>query len=97
MLGNSSLRTGVFLSRRYIPHLIIYPVLSSLELWLLLQVPSVLSWQNMYQHNNLYNTQCTFAIWAMKTITDGLIQQGGLKVVEQKVLRRAREVCHLQS
>lgn len=56
------------------------------------QVPTVLSWQNMFNHNNLYNTQCTFAIWAMKTITDGLIQQGGLKVVEQKVLRRAHEV-----
>eukprot|EP00892_Ulva_mutabilis_P010776 jgi/Ulvmu1/8070/UM004_0307.1 len=55
------------------------------------QVPSVLSWSNMYQHNNLYNTQCTFAIWAMKTITDGLLQQGGLKVVEQKVLRRAHD------
>lgn len=59
----------------------------------------MLSWQNMYQHANLYNTQCTFAIWAMKTITDGLIQQGGLEVVQQKVLKRAREVrlspaCH---
>jgi phosphoserine aminotransferase len=55
----------------------------------------VLSWKVMSDHNNLYNTQCTFAIWAMKTITDGLIRQGGLKVMEQKVLRRAADVRSL--
>ena len=55
-------------------------------------MPSVLSWKVMDTHNNLYNTQCMFAIWAMKTITDGLIQQGGLKIMEEKVLKRAADV-----
>ena len=55
----------------------------------------MLSWKVMYEHNNLYNTQCTFAIWAMKTITDGLIQQGGLKCMETKVLKRAAQVRFL--
>lgn len=59
---------------------------------LFVQTPSMLSWKTMNDCNNMYNTQCSFAIWAMKIITDGLIQQGGLKVVEKQVLRRAADV-----
>jgi hypothetical protein len=58
----------------------------------LLQVPSVLSWKVMDAHDNLYNTQCTFAIWAMKTVTDRLIAQGGLEANALKVERRAKRV-----
>ena len=46
----------------------------------------------MHEHDNLYNTQCTFAIWAMKTITDRLIANGGLPANAKKVADRARRV-----
>lgn len=56
------------------------------------QVPSVLSWKVMDDHSNLYNTQCTFAIWAMQSITDRLIAKGGLEVIEQWVTIRASKL-----
>jgi phosphoserine aminotransferase len=59
---------------------------------LALQVPSVLSWKVMDEHDNLYNTQCTFAIWAMKMVTDKLIAQGGLEANARKVETRAQRV-----
>ena len=56
------------------------------------QVPSILSWRTMKEHGNLYNTQCTFAIWAMKTATDKLLARGGLKVIQARVHERAKRV-----
>lgn len=47
----------------------------------------------MNAHDNLYNTQCTFAIWAMKTVTDGLLASGGLQANAERVGRRAQRVC----
>ena len=58
-----------------------------------MQVPSFLSWKVMHDANNLYNTQCTFAIWAMKTITDNLLRMGGLPANAKKVAHRALRVC----
>jgi phosphoserine aminotransferase len=57
-----------------------------------LQVPSVLSWKVMDEHDNLYNTQCIFAIWAMQMVTDRLIAQGGLEENVRKVEARAQRV-----
>lgn len=53
----------------------------------------MLSWRTMNAHDNLYNTQCTFAIWAMKTVTDGLLASGGLQANAERVGRRAQRVC----
>lgn len=52
----------------------------------------MLSWATMDSHDNLYNTQCTFAIWAMKAVTDRLLASGGLPANALRVGWRAQRV-----